>query len=480
MTSPVTSPATPATADASYALAAAAPEAVPEPARAEDPKAGIRFFGITVGLLLVNFDATILNVALPRIGQDLHSSAAALPWTADSYTVVVSGLLLAAGALADRFGSRRVFRSALITFAVFSVLCALAPDAGTLIAGRALLGLTAAGLMPASLALLRVLYPDAQRRVRAVGSWAAVTTLGLAAGPALGGVLLAIPSPDAWRLIFLINPPLALLGFRLIRGIGEPERGPRQRVDLAGLLLSVAGLGAAAFGLIDSGPAGWTSPAVLAAFTVSALSFAALAVVERRAAAPALPPALLSLGRVRTAIAAAGLSNFLWYGLWFALAIWLETVRHLSPLATGLFFLPASLPMSMVPPLTARAIARFGTRRTMLSGFALYVLAAGLFLLFGAHAALWLYIVGALLFSLAAVQVIPSVTAEISLSAPARYAATGQGALYASRQAGSALGVAVVSAVGVTDLPAAAVALLAGAALALLLIACSGRARTER
>ncbi len=474
----------------SLAASAAFPPAVPgapgapdtprDPDPAADPKARIRFFGITVGLLLVNFDATILNVALPRIGQDLHSSPAALPWTADAYTVVVSGLLLAAGALADRFGSRRIFRSALIAFALFSVLCALAPDAGTLIAGRALLGLSAAGLMPASLALLRVLYPDAQRRVRAVGSWAAVTTLGLAAGPALGGLLLAIPSSAAWRLIFLINPPLALLGFRLIRGIGEPGRGPRQRVDLAGLLLSVAGLGSAAFGLIDSGSAGWTSPAVLTAFGVSVLSFLALGAVERRAAAPALPPALLSLGRVRTAIAAAGLSNFLWYGLWFALAIWLETVRHLSPLAAGLFFLPASLPMCMVPPFTARAVARFGARRTMLSGFVVYVLAAGLFVLLGAHAPLWLYILGALLFSLAAVQVIPAVTAEISLSAPARYAATGQGALYASRQAGSALGVAVVSAVGVTDLPAASVALLAGAALALPIIARPGRGRTER
>lgn len=445
-----------------------------------DPRARSRFFGITLGLLLVNFDATVLNVALPQIGADLHSSASALPWTADAYTVVVSGLLLAAGALADRFGSRRVFRAALLAFALFSVLCALAPDAGTLIAGRALLGVSAAGLMPASLALLRVLYPDPARRVRAVGSWAAVTTLGLAAGPALGGLLLGLGPAGAWRLIFLVNPPFALLGFLLMRGIGEPERGPRQGIDVAGLLLSVLGLGSAAFGLIESGSAGWTGPAVLTAFVISILSFTALVHVERRAPHPALPPALLSLSRVRTAILAAGLTNFLWYGLWFALAVWLETVRHLSPLATGLFFLPATLPMSVVPPLTARAVARHGARRTMLTGFATYVAAAALLLALGAHAPLWTYALGALLFSLAAVQVVPSVTAEISLAAPARHAATGQGALYASRQAGSALGVAVVSAVGVTDLPAAALALLAGAALAFVLIAVGDRGRAGR
>jgi MFS transporter, DHA2 family, methylenomycin A resistance protein len=440
-----------------------------------DPLARRRFFGITIGLLLVNFDATVLNVALPRIGADLHSSAAALPWTADSYTVVVSGLLLAAGALADRLGSRRVFRGALVTFAVFSVLCALAPNAGTLIAGRALLGLSAAGLMPASLALLRVLYPDPARRVRAVGSWAAVTTLGLSAGPGFGGLLLGIDSPDAWRLIFLVNPPFALLGFILIRGIGEPERGPSHRIDLAGLLLSITGLGCAAFGLIESASAGWTNPTVLIAVVIAIASFIALAFVERRAAAPALPPVLFSLARVRMALGSALVTNFLWYGLWFLLAIWLQTIRHLSPLETGLFFVPAALPCSMVPPFTARAVARFGARRLLISGFATYLVAAIIFAAVGPYAPLWVYVVGALLFSLAAVQVVPSITSELSLAAPARYAATGQGALYAARQAGSALGVAVVSAVGVTNLPGAAVVLLIGAALALVLVTCGGR-----
>ena len=460
--------------------AAAPPAPAPAADPGADPKARSRFFGITLGLLLVNFDATVLNVALPRIGADLHSSAAALPWTADSYTVVVSGLLLAAGALSDRFGSRRVFRAALIAFAVFSVLCALAPNSGTLILGRALLGVSAAGLMPASLALLRVLYPDPARRVRAVGSWAAVTTLGLAAGPALGGLLLAGSSPSAWRLIFLVNPPFAVLGYWLIRGIGEPGRGLRTRVDATGLALSVLGLGALTFGLIDAGESGWLAPAVLAAFGISVLSFAALIPVERRAEAPALPPALLSLARVRTAIWCALATNFLWYGLWYALALWLQASRGLSALQTGLFFLPATLPMSVVPPFTTRAIGRFGARRMLRSGFATYVLAAALLVGLGAHSPLWSYALAALLFSLAATQVVPSVTAELSVAAPAHHAATGQGALYAARQAGSALGVAVVSAAGVTDLPAVALITLVGAALPFAVIAFGGRVGAER
>lgn len=447
---------------------------------AADPKARSRFFGITLGLLLVNFDATVLNVALPRIGADLHSSPAALPWTADAYTVVVSGLLLAAGATSDRFGSRRVFRVALIAFALFSVLCALAPNSAALIVGRALLGVSAAGLMPASLALLRVLYPDPARRVRAVGSWASVTTLGLAAGPALGGLLLAGGSPAGWRLIFLVNPPFALLGFWLIRGIGEPARGPRGRVDTAGLLLSVLGLGALTFALIDAGESGWNAPTAVTAFAVSVLSFAALAWVERRAEAPALPPALLSLSRVRTAIWCALATNFLWYGLWFTLAIWLESARGLSPWEAGLFFVPATLPMSLVPPLTTRAIARFGARPVLLSGFAWYLAGAVLLVGLGAHAPLWTYAAAALIFSFAATQVVPAVTAELSVAAPARYAATGQGALYAARQAGSALGVAAASAVGVTDLPATALVTLAGAAVPLAVIVLGRRARAER
>lgn len=218
----------------------------------------------------------------------------------------------------------------------------------------------------------------------------------------------------------------------------------------------------------------------MTAFGISVLAFAALAFAERRAEAPALPPALLSLSRVRKAIWCALATNFLWYGLWFALALWLESVRGLSALETGLFFLPATLPMSVVPPLTTRAIGRFGARRLLLTGFATYLVGAALLVGLGATAPLWAYALAALIFSFAATQVVPSVTAELSLAAPARYAATGQGALYAARQAGSALGVAVVSAVGVTDLPATALVTLVGAALALVLIAFGGRARAER
>ena len=214
------------------------------PPDATDPLARRRFFGITIGLLLVNFDATVLNVALPRIGADLHSSPAALPWTADAYTVVVSGLLLAAGALADRLGSRRVFRGALITFAVFSVLCALAPNAGTLIAGRALLGVSAAGLMPASLALLRVLYPDPARRVRGgqlggrdhAGPVRRTRLRRPAARPGLAGRLAAdLPGEPALRAARLLaDPRHRRAGPRSAprRRRGRPaavHRGPRRR-----------------------------------------------------------------------------------------------------------------------------------------------------------------------------------------------------------------------------------------------------------
>jgi DHA2 family methylenomycin A resistance protein-like MFS transporter len=219
---------------------------------------------------------------------------------------------------------------------------------------------------------------------------------------------------------------------------------------------------------------------VLVAIAVSVLAFVALTLVERRATSPALPPVLFSLGRVRTALGSALVTNYLWYGLWFLLAVWLQTVRHLSPLETGLFFVPAALPCSLVPPFTARAVNRFGARRAQVTGFALYALAAVVFVGVGSNAPLWVYVAGALMFSLAAVQVVPAVTSEISVAAPERYAATGQGALYASRQAGSALGVAVVSAVGVTNLRGTAVALLVGAALALVLVAFGGRSSQGR
>ncbi|MEU9100357.1 MFS transporter [Streptomyces sp. NPDC048361] len=400
-----------------------------------------RFAGIVVGNFLVLLDASILNVAVPDLRADLHASASALPWTVDAYTVVFAGLMLAAGSLADRWGPRRIYRAALISFGVISALCAAADSAGLLIVGRALLGVAAAGLVPASLALLAGLYPDPAKRSRAVGAWAAISALGLVSGPVLGGALVAL---GGWQLVFLVNPPIALITVVLARKLSADKPSTHRKVDYPGLVLSIAGLGALTFGLVDGGTDGWARPVPLAAIVIALLAFAALAVVERRADEPVLPPALLSLSRVRADMVAASAASFAFYGLLFAMTQWMVEDRHMSALQTGLAFLPMTLPLAILPFFTGRLVARIGTRPLILFGLAAGALSGTILSFSGTDTPLALLVAAQIALALCATTAIPASTADMAGAAPQRHAATAQGALNASRQAGSALGVAVL------------------------------------
>ncbi|MGW2631643.1 MFS transporter [Streptomyces chattanoogensis] len=406
----------------------------------------LTFAGIAAGNLLVLLDTSILNVAVPDLDTSLHPSAAALPWAVDAYTVVFAGLLLAGGVFADRWGARRVYGSALAAFAVLSALCAAAPDVGALIVGRALLGAAGAGLVPASLALLIHLNPDPARRTRAVGAWTALSGLGAAAGPVLGGALVEL---GGWQLVFLVNPPIAVAALLLARRLPNPRTRAVRALDRAGLLMSTAALGALTFGLVEAGIEGWSSPYAWGPIVGALLAFGALAVVERRVAAPVLPPALLALPRVRAAMVAAAVSCFAFFGGAYMLGVWLQHTYHLSPFTAGLASLPLTFPVCVMPFFTGRLVARYGARPVLLTGMSASVV-SGALLAFatGHHPPLALIIAAEITLAATGTLSIPSAAAEMAVSAPPEYAATGQGALNGIRQAGSALGVAVLGTLG--------------------------------
>ncbi|MHB6908469.1 MFS transporter [Streptomyces sp. DB-54] len=448
--------------------APAAGATAPAPARSR-----LAFAGIATGNLLVLLDTTILNVALPDLRDSLHPAAAALPWTVDAYTVVFAGLLLAAGVFADRWGARRMYAGALVGFAVLSVLCAAAPGAGSLIAGRALLGAAGAGLVPASLALLIALYPDPARRTRAIGAWAALSGLGAAAGPVLGGGLVEL---GGWRLVFLVNPPIALAALLLARRLPAPPAraaGATGRpLDRAGLLLSTGALGALTFGLVEAGIEGWSAPAAWVPIAAAVLAFAALAVAERRAPTPVLPPTLLALPRVRAAMLAAAVSCFAYFGGMYLLALWLQRTYALSPLAAGLASLPLTFPVCVMPFFTGRLVARHGARPVLLTGMTATALAGALLLLAGGRPPLPLLLVAELALAAAGTLSIPGAAAEMAVAAPTELAGTAQGALNGIRQAGSALGVAVLGTMG--GLPDAGGVLVVAGLAAVVLISHAG------
>lgn len=451
----------------------AAPHTATPPTPPPRPAGFLRspaFLGVTVGNFLVLLDAAILNVALADVRTDLHAPAAVLPWTVDAYTVVFAGLLLASGAVADRLGARRVYRISLAGFAVVSLLCAASATVGQLVAARALLGVAAAGLVPASLALLAALYPDPRRRAKAVGAWAAVSSLGLVAGPVIGGLLVGA---GGWRAVFWVNPPIALIAWIWSRHLRERRPEHPRPVDAPGLVLSTLGLGLLAFGLIDGGTGGWARPAPLLATGLAVTALLALVAVERRVPHPVLPASLLRLRRVRGDILAATAATLVFYGVLFMLSLWLRTARGLSPLATGLAFLPMTAPMAVVPFLTGRAVARFGSRPVVLFGLAANV-AAGLLLIPASPTGSFAWVVAAqLALVLGSTTAIPGAIADVAVAAPAPLAATAQGALSAGRQAGAALGVAVLGTL--TTPPAVGATLAALTAAALLAVAVGGR-----
>ncbi|MEU1669340.1 MFS transporter [Streptomyces sparsogenes] len=443
------------------------------PSPASPARSRLAFAGIAAGNLLVLLDTSILNVAVPDLQRSLHPTAAALPWAVDAYTVVFAGLLLAAGVFADRWGARRVYRAALAAFAALSALCAAAPDAGTLIAGRALLGAAGAGLVPASLALLIHLNPDPARRTRAIGAWTALSGLGAAAGPVLGGGLVEL---GGWRLVFLVNPPIALAALLLARRLPAPRAGEVRALDRTGLLLSTAALGALTFGLVEAGIEGWGSPYAWAPLAVALGALAALAVVERRAAAPVLPPALLALAGVRAAMAAAAVSCFAYFGGMYTLALWLQHIYALSPFEAGLASLPLTFPVCVMPFFTGRLVARYGARPVLLAGMSATV-ASGVLLAFcaGGRPPLALLVAAELALAATGTLSIPGAAAAVAVSAPPELAATGQGALNGVRQAGSALGVAVLGTLG--GLPGAGAVLIAVGLAAVVLVSRAGGRR---
>jgi MFS transporter, DHA2 family, methylenomycin A resistance protein len=391
---------------------------------------------------MVIVDATIVNVALPSVGRDLGGGVSGLQWVIDAYTVVFAALLLPTGSLGDRLGARRVFNAGLALFTLASAACALAPSVPVLVGARAFQGLGAALLVPSSLALLRASYQERSERARAVGVWGAVAGTGAASGPILGGVLVGLIS---WRAVFVVNVPLGVLGLMLTaRYLPKRGEGLDGGFDPPGQLLGIAALTLLTLGLIEGGAAGWTSARTLvplAAFVPAAVMFI---VTESRVREPMLP---LRLFRSHTFSGASfvGLAiNLGFYGQLFALSLYFQHERGFSALQTGLALLPEGIFVAIASALSGRVTGRTGPRRPMLVGLTLGAVGFVGLIAAGRSTSYWILVAPLVAAGFGMAFTMPAATAAVIEAAPADRAGIASGVLNASRQAGGAIGVALL------------------------------------
>jgi DHA2 family methylenomycin A resistance protein-like MFS transporter len=398
---------------------------------------------VCLGFFVIQLDVTIVNVALPAIQRQVGGSVGGLQWVIDAYTLALAAVMLTAGSQADRLGARRVFTVGLIVFGVGSAACAAAPSLALLIAARALQGLGASALLPCSLALIVHQYPDARARARALGVWGGMGALGVALGPVVGGGLIAVAG---WRWIFLVNVPICVLTVVLLRRyVQESPADPSRRTDLVGLILGVASLAGLTGGFITAGEQGWIAPlpdALLAAGLVAGLL---LVRAERRREAPMLPLGLFRSVNLSVATGVGVLFNLCLYGALICLSLFLQQSRHESALATGLLILPMSVAVGVGSTASGPLTGRFGPRVPMIAGFVLAGVGAGLLAAVGPGTSLALVIGGSVLLGMCSLAM-PAMTAIVVGSAGPEHAGVASGILNAARQAGGALGVAILGA----------------------------------
>ena len=319
-----------------------------------------------LGSTLAFVDESVVNVALPKMESDLHTTLAAMQWVINAYTLCMSALLLIGGAAADQFGRRRVFLIGIALFATASLICGLAPQVQTLLAARALQGVGAALLVPCSLALIAAAY-DEKERGAAIGIWSGDSAIAAGAAPLLGGVLVDHAS---WRTIFLINPLLALptvwITLRQVPESRNPQAG--RTLDWPGALLACAGLAALVYALIAAATRGWGDSHVLAGLAAGALALGAFVLTEHRSRAPMMP---LELFHLRT-FSGINLLTLLLYGAlggaFFFLPFLLIQARGYSALATGAVYLPFTLLLGVLSRWSGGLMDRFGARRPLIIG----------------------------------------------------------------------------------------------------------------
>jgi EmrB/QacA subfamily drug resistance transporter len=392
-------------------------------------------------IIVVVMDISIVNVALPAIGHDLHASESDLQWTVDAYTLVLASFLVLAGSTADRVGRRRIFQVGLAAFGLGSLLCGLAPGIGALIAARALQALGATMLNPVAMAIVANTFPDPAERARAIGVFGSMSGLALVLGPILGGALV---DSLGWHSIFWINVPIvavALVATALF--VPESRAARARRFDPVGQALMILVLGSVVYAIIESARLGWTSPVILGLLAAAVLAALGILGYEPHRADP-----LLELRLFRSVPFSAAILMALWalcaFGAFlFVTTQYLQDVRGLSALAAGLCLIPVGVLVLVLSPGTGRTVGARGPRRPLVIAGAALALGGGVSLWLGPATPWPAMLAIYLLFGVFLGTVNPPITNTAVSGMPRSMAGVATSLASAGRQTGTTLGVAI-------------------------------------
>jgi len=401
---------------------------------------------VSLATFMTYLDNNIVNVAIPTIQRSLHLSVSGLEWVVSSYLLTLAGLLLVGGRLADLYGRRRLFVVGLAVFTLSSLAAGLAGSGGVLIASRAIQGIGAALLMPATLAIIMATFTNVRERNMAIGIWAAVSALALATGPVLGGL---ISQHLHWGWIFLINVPIGVITFVISMLYVAESRADSaiRRLDLPGLVSSAVALFALTYALIQGNANGWTSPFILGAFALAAVAAAAFLAIEARTATP-----MVELGMFRRREFSGGTSTMMIWafgilGIYFFTSIYLQEILGFSPTKAGLAFVPMALTVAVFAAIAPRVEAWAGAHRTVAAGMLLMVVGLVLFARLGLHASYDSLLPGFTLFGAGAGLMNVPVTNASMQAIPQAQAGVASALLNASREVAGLLGITVIGAI---------------------------------
>ena len=391
-----------------------------------------------LGFFVITLDASVVNVVLPAIRNDLGGGMSGLQWVIDGYTLMFAALLLSAGSLSDRVGARRAFGTGMVLFIATSAACGLAPSLPVLVAARLAQGAGAALMTPSALALIREAYPDPVKRARAIALWTVGGSVAAAAGPVAGGALNLL----TWRAIFAVNLPVGAVALVLLAGAGRSPRRPAP-FDWGGQVTAVLAMGGLLYAVIEAGSGGFGTPRVLGAVALAVLAGTVFLLAQAYGRHPMVP---LELVRSRTVVVSAWtgfafLGGFT--GMVFVFSLYLQQQRGLSAFATGLTFLPMTFLSGFVSVPSARLAERFGARVPIVGGMVLMGVGLAMLAVLPASAPVWLLATVMIPVGITGPLAMPPTTAQLLGSVPAHRAGVAGGVFNASRQIGGALAVAV-------------------------------------